>query len=254
MSPLAPDYWDALSREMNEPQFQEQIARYKRDEHLKLLSSWAPARVARLFKTDLFEEAQGEDLLLDSLVPMSGAAIGMDISLVTTSAARKRVPTASYFVGDASALPLRAGCLDLIVSISTLDHLPPALFPHAIDEFARVLRPGGCLILTLDSAHNPLHVLSNVIRRRLRMIYAEHCYRIGEVAALLAHRPLKITDATATYHIPFPLNFLAKRLQKVLGARSHGLIRWMIAVFKRLDAFPTRIFTGRYIALRIVRS
>jgi len=40
---------------------------------------------------------------------------------------------------------------DLIVSISTLGHLPPDLLLGGLGELCRVLRPGGCLILTLDS-------------------------------------------------------------------------------------------------------
>lgn len=251
---LPPDYWDTLTERIGQPQFQAQIARYKREEHLALVGRWAPAEVARLLKTDLFEEAQGEDLLLDALGGARRTVVGMDISAVTASAAKKRVPGASYVAGDVSALPLGEGCFDLIVSISTLDHLPVAVFPRAIGELGRVLAPGGCLILTLDSRHNPLHVLSNVIRRRLGRIHAEHCYTIGEVATALAGRPLTITDATAVYHVPFPMNFLAKKLQSALGARSERLIRWAIAACRRLDALPTRFLTGRYIALRIVKD
>jgi len=52
---------------------------------------------------------------------------------------------------DACALPVKAQSFDLIVPISTLDHLPPDLLPGGLAELCRVLRPGGGLILTLDS-------------------------------------------------------------------------------------------------------
>lgn len=253
MAPLTPDYWNALAGRMREPQFQEQLALYKRREHLDLIHAWAPRAAASLLKTDLFEEGFGQDLLLDSLAATAARSVGIDISAVTAAAAKARVPGASYLVGDACALPFREGSFDLIVSISTLDHLPLDSFPRAIDELARVLSPGGCLILTLDSRHNPLHVLSNLIRRRLGRIYAEHCYTVAEVAAVVATRPLTITDSTAVYHIPFPVNFLAKKLKRALGARSDRVIRTAVGIFRRLEALPTRFLTGRYIALRIVK-
>ena len=51
--------WNAVAAGLREPQFQEQIARYKRRENLDLVAAWAPAHVRVALKTDLFEEAFG---------------------------------------------------------------------------------------------------------------------------------------------------------------------------------------------------
>jgi hypothetical protein len=77
-------------------------------------------------------------------------------------------------------------------------------------ELCRVLGRAGCLILTLDSRHNPLHVLSNYIRRWTGRIYAERCYTVSEVRTALVPQPVAVTDVTAIYHVPFAVNFLRR--------------------------------------------
>jgi SAM-dependent methyltransferase len=249
-----PAAWDGLARRMREPQFEPQIAAYKRRENLELIRAWAPSAVHRLLKTDLFEEGFGEDALLGALGEAHPVVVGMDISRVVVAAARTRIPAAGYVATDVAALPFRAGSFDLIVSISTLDHLPPALLPRALGELCRALTPGGCLVLTLDSRHNPWHVLSNALRRRLGRIHAERCYTFGEVRAALAGLPVRVAEETAIYHIPFPVNFLAKRARALVGAAADPGIRAVTRCFDRLRRLPTRVLTGRYIALRIVRT
>ena len=249
-----PEEWDALAKRMDEPQFQEHIALYKRQENLELIAAWAPTGVRRLLKTDLFEEGFGKDSLLDALAATYPMVVGMDISRVVAAAAKGRVPGAGCVVSDACALPFKPRTFDLIVSISTLDHLPPAALPDALGELCRVLRPAGCLILTLDSRHNPLHVLSNHIRRWMRRIHAERCYTVNEVVAALARQPVAVTETTAIYHVPFPVNFLAKKARAAAGARADVWIRGVVGLCRRLAPLPTRFFTGRYIALRIVKE
>jgi SAM-dependent methyltransferase len=254
MGGVRPEDWDALARRTTEPQFQEQIAFYKRQENLALIAAWAPPQARSLLKTDLFEEGFGKDSLLDVLVEAYPMAVGMDISGVVAAAAKGRVPAARYVVSDACALPFKAERFDLIVSISTLDHLLPESLPHALGELCRVLRPAGCLILTLDSGHNPLHVLSNHLRRWLGRIYAERCYTVAELMVALAPYPVQVTETTAIYHVPFPVNFLAKKAHNVVGGRADAWIRGVIRLCRSVAALPTRFFTGRYIALRIVKN
>ena len=253
-SRVEPERWNALARGMSEPQFQEQIALYKRRENLELVRSWAPPHTRTLLKTDLFEEGFGQDALLDVLGRWYPTAVGMDVSHVVAAAARARRLGTAWLASDACALPFKAASFDLIVSISTLDHLPPPLLAGALAELCRVLRPAGCLVLTLDSRHNPLHVLSNELRRRLGRIHAERCYTVGEVRAALRGQPVIVTETTAVYHVPFPANFLAKQLHRVAGGAADAWIRGFASACGRLSALPTRFLTGRYIALRIVKA
>ena len=245
--------WDAVAAGLREPQFQEQIALHKRRENLDLVAAWAPDRARVALKTDLFEEAFGKDALLDALAVIYPVVVGMDISHVVAHAAMRRMVGAGHVVGDTCDLPFKDSSIDLVVSISTLDHLPPPALPGALAELCRVLAPGGCIVLTLDSRHNPLHVFSNALRRRLGRIHAERCYTVGEIRGALAGQPVTVIEATAIYHVQFPVNFLAKRAERLLGARSERPIKAVIRAFAALGRLPTRFLTGRYIALRIVK-
>lgn len=48
--------------------------------------------------------------------------------------------------GDAQALPLRTGSADTLLCVEVLEYLPDPL--RALQEFMRILRPGGRLLLT----------------------------------------------------------------------------------------------------------
>lgn len=82
-----------------------------------------------------------------------GARVVMtDLSHVAVERARKRGVDARQCEIDANPLPFEDACFDIVVCDSQLEHrFDP---DHALDEMARVLRPGGRLILLLpNTAH-----------------------------------------------------------------------------------------------------
>jgi SAM-dependent methyltransferase len=54
---------------------------------------------------------------------------------------------AEALVGDARNLPLAAGTYDGAISLAAIDHIRRADIPKALDEAARVLKPGGEFLL-----------------------------------------------------------------------------------------------------------
>lgn len=58
-------------------------------------------------------------------------------------------------VAEASALPFDAGTFDVVVSTEMLEH--DAAFWLSLPEMARVLKPGGHLLLTARSTGFPIH-------------------------------------------------------------------------------------------------
>ncbi|MGX6605458.1 class I SAM-dependent methyltransferase [Micromonosporaceae bacterium Da 78-11] len=72
--------------------------------------------------------------------------VGVDTSPEMLAQSRSKVPTATFALAGLTALPLADDAADLIVCALALPHLP-ALAP-VLREFARVLRPGGHLVLS----------------------------------------------------------------------------------------------------------
>jgi ubiquinone/menaquinone biosynthesis C-methylase UbiE len=79
--------------------------------------------------------------------------IGIDMSEAYITHARnhlRRWSKSSFIVAGAEAIPLPDNCCDALTSIFSLHELPPAVRRAAIGEAARVLKPGGRLVM-IDS-------------------------------------------------------------------------------------------------------
>ena len=72
--------------------------------------------------------------------------IGVDQSGAMLDIARKKLPSADFRGGDLTALPLPGCSVDAVVCALALVHVPDVA--SALREFARVLRPGGRLIIS----------------------------------------------------------------------------------------------------------
>lgn len=248
-------YWSRYALRVPRGFFHPRIARYKRMVHLRLLENWAPSLPGKaILKTDLYEEAFGEDALLDELGRRSGLAVGIEISPPTAARARARFAHDRILSATAASLPFRPSSFDVVFSNSTLDHLPPPEVERALAEFARVLKPRGLLILTLDNKHNPLHVLSHWVRRLFGWFYTDRCYTVEEARSAAGRSGFRVTAATAVYHVPFLVNFAAKQASRFLGRRLEPGLDRLLNLFDRGEERPTRFLTGRHIALRAVLS
>jgi ubiquinone/menaquinone biosynthesis C-methylase UbiE len=87
-------------------------------------------------------------------------AFGLDMSEAYIRHARrrlKRAPRLHLVVGNAEAIPLPDSSQDAVTSIFTFHELPPEIRRSVIGECARVLKPGGRLILmdSLQSGDEP---------------------------------------------------------------------------------------------------
>lgn len=157
------------------------------------------------------------------------AVVGVDgdAAAVTWAAREFGGPGRTFVQGDAASLPLEDAAVDLAVSLETLEHLDdPAPF---LAELARVLRPGGRLVLStpLDESPRRLAPLDPFHRREygwdeLGALLARHFTlerRLGQhgVAsaryAALAGAPVAGAALRAGLHrlLPAPLRALARQ-------------------------------------------
>jgi SAM-dependent methyltransferase len=115
-----------------------------------------------------------------------GRAVGFDLTATGARFARShghRVAQASI-----AAIPFASSTFDLVTSFDVFQCLPDAVERSAITEMARVVKPGGWLLLhvaALEILHGKHSVLSEEVRRytapRLRSIVEQGGFRIDRL-------------------------------------------------------------------------
>ena len=104
----------------------------------RLLDSLAPAVV--------LDAACGTGRHSVYLAERGHQVIGVDHSPEMLAKARKKLARGDFREGGLTALPLDTGSVDAVVCALALVHLPD--IGGAIEEFARVIRPGGRVIIS----------------------------------------------------------------------------------------------------------
>ncbi len=107
----------------------------------------------------VLEVGCGTGLILREVDPLAAHAVGVDLSHGMLDVARQR--NLRVVEGSADALPFADGAFDLVYSFKVLAHVPN--LPRALEEMARVTRPGGHLVLEFYNRHSLRYAI-----RRLR--------------------------------------------------------------------------------------
>lgn len=81
--------------------------------------------------------------------------VGIDIAPALLDIARAANPTIRFEIGELASLPLETGSAAAVIAKHSLIHTPAALIALVLEEFARVLRPGGSLYLSFFGAETP---------------------------------------------------------------------------------------------------
>jgi SAM-dependent methyltransferase len=230
--------------------------------HGALIERWMPpGRVGRALKTDLFDEVVTGGLY-PALARRADIVVGMDIAATAATQARARHPRLGAVAADARRLPFADESFDAVVSNSTLDHFV-ALddVAVALTEIARVLRPGGTLLLTLDNFANPVVALRSVLApapmRRLGLVP----YFVGatcgpaRLRAMVGAAGFAVEQVEMVMHCPRVVAVAVARLVERYGSpRACRVYLRHLAAYERLGAWPTRRLTGYFTAVRAVRS
>ncbi|WP_459192582.1 class I SAM-dependent methyltransferase [Halosimplex sp. J119] len=74
--------------------------------------------------------------------------VGIDLSSEQLALAGERAPAARLVRGDLTRLPVADGAVDALTALHSVIHVPREHHEAVFTEFARVLRPGGKLLLT----------------------------------------------------------------------------------------------------------
>jgi len=227
----------------------------KRNANLGFIRRWSEGFQAEtLVKTDLFEEANGLDRILFDLNCGQSRTLGFDICVPTAVRAGKRGRGSGVglMAADARTLPLADSSVDLIVSTSTLDHFDHAAeFEASIKDLARILRPGGRLLLTLDNPSNPTYQVLRLACRipgaPFSLGYTPNKRRLVENLESVGLRPRGWESLLHNPRLLSTLLFLAMR--RTMGSRAEGAVSFALKSFAKLERLPTRNLTSCFNAV-----
>jgi|YNPNPStandDraft_1061719.scaffolds.fasta_scaffold12632_2 methionine biosynthesis protein MetW len=190
----------------------------------------------------------GPGWLPEMLQARGARVVATDLSTVAARLARGRGVEICLCDIDSGPLPFPEGEFDVLISDSQLEHRVNTT--HALDEFVRVLRPGGRFILLLP---NTAHWRVRLWLLRGRLPYVDHTptdplhlrfFTLPDTLALLAQRGLtvELTDGSASLWVDtlYPAwlrRGLAARVYSRLARRWPGLLaRDFIIVARKASA------------------
>jgi SAM-dependent methyltransferase len=154
--------------------------------------------------------------------------VASDVDLDLIDGRARLFPDVRWLVAGAHPLPFRDGVFDAVFAGELIEHLPDPR--PGVREFARVLRPGGALILTTPNRRR----LANVIDGSERPYSPDHLSELSwdEVHALLREGGFQIRRATGVYLELF-LNWLSP-LPKLDRLQRRWNRPWAIPLMRAL--------------------
>jgi SAM-dependent methyltransferase len=188
--------------------------RYYAENERRLFTEHFPALEGlRILKTDLWDEAKNTRIL--AWASRQGARpYGIDISEPTVIQARPAFdqgPGARLqgAVGDVRELPFRDASFDAIYSMSTIEHFDET--ERAVEEMARVLKPGGRAIVGVPNRYDPFlrPLLATVLQTLGLYAYGyEKSYSRRALRTMLERAGFTVVAETAILFIPGWLRML----------------------------------------------
>ncbi len=128
-------------------------------------------------------------ILAAVLAPSCREFTGIDVTPTAIGFARKLSRrlgqfNTRFFVGDAHTLDFPANSFDAIVSMEVFEHLiEPA---KALEEYHRVLKPGGMIVMSTTTAASPSDAMVKIIRLFKRDFYVDTEEQFDKKAYLAA--------------------------------------------------------------------
>lgn len=138
-------YWD----KRNADRTPQASSEYNKGRH-RYLRSLITRTHGTALKLDLWNEG-GRKGVFDVGLFKTFDVIGMDIAEVACAKAQKENPWISLMNSTVELLPLRGKSVDVILDISTSDHIPYQAFCRVVQDYARVLKERGELLMIFNN-------------------------------------------------------------------------------------------------------
>jgi ubiquinone/menaquinone biosynthesis C-methylase UbiE len=139
-------------------------------------------------------------------------AVALDLATAKLSRGSQLSAPPALIEGDALHLPFADASFDRVMSICAIEHFDDG--ERALDEMARVLAPGGELVMSADSLTLAEH-WPKLYRAHCDRYQVKRTYSHQELTSLLGARGLAVTQ--------YQYQFRSRRAQRMyLGLSAHG--------------------------------
>ena len=247
--------WNALGKAWSEDSPQPVWRAHTDAVYRSLVSQWLPTAVRMLLKTDAFDEAVSAGVY-PALADRCERIVAADIATPVLAAARARYGLIECTCADVRKLPFADESFDAVVSLSTLDHFDAlSEIEVSLAEIARVLRPGGTLLLTLDNLVNPLVALRAIVPFRLLHRLGIVPYQVGRTCGprrarrMVENAGFQVRDTAAILHCPRVVAVAVAGRLRPDQSRAKRMFLSFLAGMEHLRWLPTRYLTGNFVAL-----
>jgi SAM-dependent methyltransferase len=143
--------------------------------------------------------------------------LGVDQSAEMLAVGRARYPGVRFALSSITRLGLADNSCSGVLSRSSVIHLPPELLPSALTEFARVLAPGGWLLLSFSATDGPEPPYERYDHR----VAAAYRWWPDHVASLL--QTVRVTETARLVENPEPDDRRQFRVTHILAQKASSV-------------------------------
>lgn len=162
-----------------------------------------------------------------------GSAFGFDVSEEALSfCVRRKIPSLAR--ASAAQIPYASGSFDAVVSCDMLYYLWREGDQRGLQEFHRVLKPGGIVVLNLPA-------LDFLKSEHDRAVHVSHRYSRKEIAAKLAEAGFTVLRASYRNSLLLPLIVLLRLKDKIFLPKAEEAHSDLKPLPRPLNALLTRI-------------
>ncbi len=212
---------------------------------------------ARLFKTDLWDEAKNTQILIWAAA-MGADVYGIDIaSSIVGEASRQfaaRGVGGRFVTADLRSVPFAENAFDYIYSMGTIEHFPE--YRPAVRECHRVLKKGGRAIIGVPNLFDPFLRPLMVGLLLAWKVYAygyEKSFSFGSLERVLRAEGFRVVARTGILFIPGWLRILDILLETRTGSAGFWT-RPFVYFFARLQGRHRKLGRHGYLIACVVEK
>jgi len=138
----------------------------------------------------LLDLAGGDGYWARHAARLGARAVSLDISMTKSVRGQRYSDPPGLVVGDALRLPFDDGSFDVVISVCAIEHFPDG--GTALDEVARVLGPGGQLVMSADALVLGQQRWPDLMDAHRRKYAVWHTYDHRSLGAMLEARGFDI--------------------------------------------------------------